>query len=140
MTTMSRAMKRAGAALPLNNRVWTWLKDHPGKTSKDIAKALNVAQNSVSAVLTDMVARKMIEVKKEPGISGVPTGRYTTAARLKAFALLPKPKKAKKPAAPDNQAAPVQPAAVPSIESLSVKQAYELYKQLHAMFGGKGGQ
>lgn len=140
-TIVAKALREAGVSIPLNQRVWQWVHDHKEQTSKEIGVALNEAQGNVSSVLGDMVLRKMMYVtKRQSAHKGGPVGYYSVNPKMKTFKLLPKTKPV--------VAAPVVVASIPeptlavqrpkfSLESLSVTEAYGLYKDLHVMFGPK---
>ena len=72
MNAISTALKDAGVKLPpLNKRVWLWLHDHPGKTAKEIAVALNAKYSDTATQLNSMNNRGMVErvetVKQQRG-------------------------------------------------------------------------
>jgi DNA-binding transcriptional MocR family regulator len=66
MTAMKLALQESGLELPsLRKRCWLWLKDHPGKTAKDVATALNVKLLTVYQALFNLEKRGMVESKTE---------------------------------------------------------------------------
>ena len=152
MNQLTMAMKQAGVALPpQNKRIWLWLKDHPSKTTKELSSALNMPLGIVSTLVSDMYKRGMVSVVRVPTTTRHGSvGRYSTIGRE--FELLPKVKVKAKPAlAPVPVSQPVvekqepvkvipkdepAPTAAHILETMSVKQAYELYVSLHEMFGG----
>lgn len=64
MSQVVTALKEAGIKLPpLKKRIWLWLKDHPGKSAREVALALNVPREiDVYGDLTDMFKRGMVNV------------------------------------------------------------------------------
>lgn len=101
MNAITSALHVAGVKLPpLNKRVWLWLHDHPGKTSKEVALALGQSHGSVSSALGNMVKRRMVQGTQQPNPRrNVSEWHYETC--IKKFELLPLRKKAKaSPAAP----------------------------------------
>ena len=153
MNQITEAMKKAGIGVPLNKRIWLWLKDHPDKTSKEIAAALNVSRNNVSPTLSDMDKRGMVSYKKQylSYNAGKPGRTYINVYRALGdeFEVLPKPKKPKvqavKPASePKSLPAPAEKPMVErsltsrrkiSLDEMSVVEAKELYDQLKKIFG-----
>ena len=93
MNAITSALQVAGVKLPpLNKRVWLWLNDHPGKTSKEVATAIGATHASVSSTLGNMVKRGMCHEELRPyGHKHVL--QYST--NIKTFELLPLRKKAK---------------------------------------------
>ena len=66
MTAMQAALQESGLELPtLRKRCWLWLKDHPGKTAKDVATALNAKLITVYQALLNLEKRGMVESKVE---------------------------------------------------------------------------
>lgn len=62
-TALKQALSKAPSPLavkPLSERIWLYLKDHPGTTSKRLAVELRVSQGSVSSMLSQMCRRKML--------------------------------------------------------------------------------
>ena len=104
MNTMTHAIKTAGIPIPpANKRIWLWLKDHPEKTGGEIAKAIGMKDNNVSALCGNMVQRGLMKVIELPRVV---TSGYGSAERLVlhysvdpkmrgVFELLPAPKKVK---------------------------------------------
>lgn len=61
MNNVSTALKTAGVKLPpLKKRIWLWLKDHPKKTYREIATALNVRETDCATQLGIMHNRGML--------------------------------------------------------------------------------
>lgn len=145
MNAMTKALKTAGIAIPHNQRIWQWLFDNGKHTSKEISAALSVPQNNVATLLGDMIKRKMVVKTSEfSTLKGGDTAYYAVHPKVRAFILLPKPKKVApvvEPVVEVTVPAPVlveSPAVIkPSIDTLSVNEAFALYKQLHEMFGGR---
>lgn len=141
MSTIHTALKDAGVKLPpLNKRVWLWLKDHPHKTSADIALAINSHQADVSSVLGNLGKRSMVSVKKDYKPGGHTTVSFYSAVG-KSFELLPIIKALAFVQTPPAEPIPEVPAIPITKESildkLKVKDAFALYQELHAMFGGR---
>ena len=51
--------------LPVANRIWDWLKDHPHHTAADVCKALELPSSTASAQCSGMAQRKMLTFKSE---------------------------------------------------------------------------
>lgn len=95
MNVVAQAFQKAGVSLPpLNKRAWLWLKDHPGKSSKEVAAALGESHSSVATVLGNMDLRKMLIVESRV-LRGrnAPVKHYTV--KYRDFELLHMPKKHK---------------------------------------------
>jgi DNA-binding CsgD family transcriptional regulator len=167
MNAITMAMHNAGVQLPpLNKRVWLWLNDHPGKTSKQIAIALGEKHSNVATTLGQMVKRRMVQgTKQQHPHRNVQEWHYETC--IKQYELLPmrKAKPQPKPkvdvkngiitgfglsavpvstetvaslAVPLSVASPFeQPKCKFNLDDLTVREARALYEQLHKMFGGK---
>ena len=142
MNSIKLALNAAGLRLPpLNKRVWLWLHDHPGKSSGEIAKAIDAAHNNVATVLTDMKLRGMVE-----SAPGTPNGRGRPVMVWKTNGLTfehkPKQRDAKKPAFWKPEMSEPQPALVVvnpptpklDIDTLTVKDARKLFDQLRELF------
>ena len=58
------AMKVAGINMPTNQRmIWEWIRDHPGQSCGSIQEGVKLKEGSVSAQLSQMIDRKMIDGK-----------------------------------------------------------------------------
>lgn len=102
MDSIKTALANAGITIPLNRRIWMWLKDHPGKTYKEVAIGVKCNANNASGQLTQMTQRAMVSVQVEPiRGSNRTVGRYSVVGTE--FELLPLPKD--KPVAPTAQPA-----------------------------------
>jgi len=129
MNALSIALKTAGVKTPpQTQRIWTFLHDSPralvGIPSKEIGKTLGIGNSSVSSLLSDMARRGMVT--------------YTADGNLRRYKAVGaeyelRPLAAGKPAA----AVTVVPVAAPAkidLDSLTVREARELYNQLKRMF------
>lgn len=140
MTTMTDALKKVGVTVPHNKRVWNWLKDHPGKTVKEISAALNIPTAVLYTVVGDMVNRKMLEVGKEHLIRKIgafgPHKINTYRVVGKEFELLPVPKRKRVETVtpPPVKIEPVKSKKI-DVDNMSVSEARELYDQLKKIFG-----
>lgn len=144
MTTMTEALKKVGVTVSHNKRIWLWLKDHPGKTAKEIAAALNIPITVVYTVTGDMQKRKMLEVSKltlsynRGKLGPKEINTYTAVGRE--FELLPMPKR-KEPVTQTKSVDLVPFKPVPEkpkkldVQQMSVAEAKELYDQLRNIFG-----
>lgn len=65
MTQMANAIAAAGLSIPLNKRIWMYMKDFPRKSSSDIAKALNAQTSSVQSACFDLKQRDMVVTTTE---------------------------------------------------------------------------
>lgn len=148
MNTMTAAIKSAGLAVPINKRVWLWLKDHPNKTAGEIACALGIAREAnVPGTLNDLASRGMVVSTIVPRAHNVRRGPALVKAystRGAEFELLPRRKKT--PTAPAKHFAdtPVpKPAPEPekvvgkfaiNVENMTLRDAKALYMQLKEIF------
>ena len=141
MTTLPKALKEAGISIPVNRRIWQWLKDQGPHTSSEVAASLNITAASASSMLSQMADRKMVsEDKKQSKHVGRPVTYY--GAIGKTFVLLPLPKKQtdKKNELVVTEPVELMPQKTKVeqfLDSLSVVDAYELYKRLDVMFNPK---
>ena len=115
MNQITSALHNAGVKLPpLNKRIWLWLHDHPGKSSKEVAVALGVTHANASSQLGNMVKRRMVQgtQQKHPR-RNVQEWHYETC--LKKFELLPVRKAPKAPIAKAPPLAFMPPVPVPEV-------------------------
>ena len=104
MSDMKTALASAGIKVPANKRIWLWLRDHPGKTYREVAAGVKCSPVNASGLLSNMAQRGMVSCQIEPVRGRNQTiGRYTVIGDE--FELLPLPKA--NPVAPT---APAQPA------------------------------
>ena len=94
---MTTALVSAGfPPITLAKRIWLWLHDHPNKTTKEIAVAINEAPANVASRLSDMVARGMVmraNTRRSLAISG-PRRLIEYAVATKEYEILPVKKSA----------------------------------------------
>ena len=144
VTTLKDALNTAGLRIPLNRRLWMWVQDHPGASSKSCAAALKASAADTSATLADMYARSMVARQQRPTHNKAGCQfEYVYTTLGKTFELLPKPKKE---VAPKAKVTPIKalepmvivPAVQPvsKIDSMTVREARALYNELRALFGG----
>ena len=135
MNTITHAFKASGVKLPpLNKRVWLWLHDHPGKSAKEVAVAIQAKQGDVASTLGSLAKRKMVR-REETTRRGDATYRYTTCIRE--FELLPMPRAKATPVSPQMPLPLVEqpkPAVIPPAPKavLSVLENYTL-RELRAI-------
>lgn len=151
---MEQAFKAANITVPLEKRVWLWVKDHKLSTRRTLEKALQLDRMAISFALQNLVRRGMLEthqVAAPPGQAGrqriaafaVPAGMYE-------YELLPMPKRtkvAKAPKAPAkwkaevkvpaHTAAPPEPAkrTLSGVDMENLQDAHKIYLELHKFFG-----
>lgn len=160
-TTMEHALQKAGfATKSQSERIWLWLKDHPRKTSTEVAYAVHIDKKNVTSLLAQLRARKMvtstIDYTRRKLNGRHPTEWVTVGSE---YELLPRPRKLGLDLAgrvPEPQVQVVRVAAVPTpaptpmptpaptaapvaditalVEGLTLKQARSVYKYLHALF------
>jgi len=125
-----------------------YIRDNPGKTRKEIAVVLEAKgfkTSSVTSLLGQMVKQGM--VRESTGLLYVTTGEYTPLKGSKALKTL-----AEKQQAPQRKVVTIvrkpkaEPTPTPYIDSLlnpvtllntmSIRQARELYDELRKIFGG----
>lgn len=104
------------------NVVWLWLKDHPNRTSPEVAKAVHIQEQQVYALIWQMLQRKML-ARQRGSRMGKGVWEYTAVG--KEYELLPMPPKPK--AAAEPKAATEPPVAT---LDLSADEAAALDKML----------
>ena len=116
MNQITSALHNAGVKLPpINKRIWLWLHDHPGKTSKEVSVALGVTHANASSQLGNMVKRRMVQgTQQKHPFRNITEWHYETS--IKKFELLPVRKALK---APKTFVAP-PPAFVPPVPTPEV--------------------
>lgn len=134
------------------NVVWLWLKDHPNRTSPEVAKAVHIQEQQVYALIWQMLQRKML-ARQRGSRMGKGVWEYTAVG--KEYELLPMP--AKPPAvaetptppaaaetlrfAPDEAAALDKMLDIPpappkfDIEVYTLGELRTIYAELKALFG-----
>jgi len=135
MTVLKDALETAGIRVRLNKRVWLWLKDHPGKTAKEIALALHEDTKAVSTRLTQMEQRHMVQSKHahHKGTSYRGIKEYTALGNT--FEVLPiatTPLRVQPYKIHDLVIIPTQKER--NIDDLTIAEARALYEQLKRMF------
>lgn len=66
MNQIHAALQKSGVPLPtVGKRIWLWLKDHPEKTSGEIATALKLEKNNISSIISQLEKRGVFKKKKE---------------------------------------------------------------------------
>jgi len=144
---MTIAMKNAGLSVPLNKRIWLWLKDHPGKAATELEVALGERRSGyVSSALNDLFQRGMVTCVKTRGSAYRHSNKGRTFVNLYTavgteYELLPKRKTP--PAAPAKHFADT-PVPAPekvvgkseiNIENMTLTDARALYMRLKEFFG-----
>lgn len=156
MATIVKQLKEAGVETrPVIQRVWQWVKDNGKHTSTEVADGLGVARNNASSTLGILCDRGMMTSKKEfSKLLNRDITYYIASPKMKKYELLPitaeaksRPKRgqAKKKVekeiftvAGTAHEPPKEPAPTPHIlDTMSVRAAYKLYQELHAMFNPK---
>lgn len=153
---LTAALVSAGfQAMPLNKRVWLWLRDHPGKTCREIAVAIGSDDRAASVALLDLCLRKMAHrrtVTRRLGRRGEARKVFEYETCISEYELLPLPakKESGKQAMPTvasamaaglikNSVAVAAPdVAHPAIDvkRLPLGEALRLYGELKVVFGG----
>ena len=146
MTAMTEAIKSAGLAVPVNKRVWLWLKDHPNKTAGEISCALGVPrEGNIPGVLNDLLSRGMVVstmVPRAPNVLRGPAFVKSYSTRGARFELLPRRKIPLTSPAKHFADTPT-PAPEPekvvgkfaiNVENMTLRDAKALYLQLKAIF------
>jgi len=137
MNDVSVALKTAGVKLPtLKKRIWLWLKDHPDKTYREIAHALNVRKTDCATQLGVMENRGMLSRVKG-------TLRHSSASAWSVvfdeYELLPPRARALNPLDRpiSTQLIRPQPVVAPGkidVSSLKLSEARALYVELKKYF------
>lgn len=135
----------------LPERIWLWLKDHPGKSASHTAVSLHEPKQAVFAAVQKLVKSEKLRFTEDLGPRQNSVGRK---ARLyfavgDSYEDLRKQRSIKsekvlqthaapqdKPAPKDHEVPQVKP-ALPSVDSLSLKEAFEYYMKLKAYFEPK---
>ena len=154
---LSEALQKspAGATLkkPLMERIWLYVKDHPGVLSAHLHRILKEEANAVSPMVSQMAKREMlIREKQSPPYRGVPSFYLRVNPKMRGvYELLPEPKKPNTQIAVSVQKLPQAPAVVSEpkeklqpvnvetfdLESLTIREARQLQARLNQLFGGK---
>lgn len=134
MTNMTEQLKKSGLAVPANKRVWMYLKDHPNKSAREIALALNIHPAQSYTALNDLASRKMVTNHIELEKRGV--GRRSIKVYQAVgdrFELKPIRSSVK----PEESSVVIQPVkkAEIDVDALTVKEAKVLYDKLKEIFG-----
>lgn len=133
---LKKALHGQGFYKTQMQRVWEWLKDHPGKTAKDLTAEFKL--KSVTSLLAQMGHRKMLTMELRPyHKTGRNVGHYYVASNMQAYELLPlvKPKKqVVEQLQEDPQPAASQDTEI-DIENMTLSEARKLYMRLHSYFG-----
>ena len=127
--------------------IWRWVKDHPTRTSSEVAKAVHMDTQQVYALIWQMHQRKMLTRQRG---SRMGTGVWEYTAVGKEYELLPTPHKPKATAEPTvatldlpaDEAAALDkmldiPPAPPKfdIEVYTLGELRAIHAQLKALFG-----
>jgi predicted transcriptional regulator len=133
MTKIVEQLKKSGLAVSVNKRVWMYLKDHPNKSAKDIALALNVQQAQVYVAVNFMSSRKMLTSYIELEKRGV--GRRS----IKVYQAVGDRYEMLPPVQKIQEVTVIVPEPIRQIEvnidTLTVKEAKALYDKLKEIFG-----
>lgn len=143
MSTIKDELKKV-RPLPLIQRAWLYVKDHPNVTPATVASALKEAANNVSGVLGLACQRGMLTrvAVRDRRVKGQPFA-YTAPYHMTEYELLPMPKATNgrpasvlditPPKPPD--LATVRKAEISAvIDTLTIAEARVLYQTLHKMF------
>lgn len=150
-TIMEQAFKDAQISVPLEKRVWLWVKDHKLSTRRSLEKVLHVERMKLSFALQSLVRRGMLESHEVPAPPGQ-AGRqriaaFVVPAGMHEYELLPLPKTGKVEKAPAkwkaevkvpaHTAAPPEPTkrTLSGIDMENLQDAFKLYLKLHKFFG-----
>lgn len=150
MNDMAQALKTAGVKIPpQNQRIWQWLKDNGPHSVRDLSVELSIGEATVQAAVSIMLRRKMLErIARHDHKMIRLNNHYGALGRV--FELLPEPI-LKRPRPPMMSMPKVEVAAEPVslatliqdvvkfnpyefVETLSIKDARELYAYLGKMF------
>lgn len=148
---MEQAFKDANITVPLEKRVWLWVKDHKLSTRRNLEKALQLDRMAISFALQNLVRRGMLEpheVAAPPGQAGRQRiAAFAVPAGMHEYELLPLPKAPKATKAPAkwkaevkvpaHTAAPPEPAkrTLSGVDMENLQDAFKLYLELHKFFG-----
>lgn len=145
---MQEAVAKAGTPLRMPSQlqiVWTWLKDHPDRTAKEIATAVHLPVARANFLLWDLFQQRGMASRKWSSRHG--KGKWEYAALGSTYELLPKKRatpegKAISAAAAAERAESSAPAPksaravqVFDIESYTLGELRSIYAQLKQLFG-----
>ena len=83
MNNVSAAFAEAGLTIPLNRRVWQWLKDNGPHTNNQVAAVFNQARANTSSCLSTMAMRGMVSETKEKSVgSQRMVSRYAAVGKV----------------------------------------------------------
>lgn len=151
MATIVKQLKAAGVETrPVIQRVWQWCKDG-GKqhTSTEVGDGLGVPRNNASSTLGILCDRGMMTSKKEfSKLLGRSITYYAVNPKMKKYELQPitaaaksRAKRSKSKQTVEKEIFTVAGTAhePPKVElhildTMSVREAYKMYQELHAMF------
>jgi hypothetical protein len=148
MNIIKKALNDVGIKVPIKRRIFNWLRDHPNKTSREIATALNERVEWIQTELRDMTTRSMIKSKPVLHRPYRGSGRKSLleyAVAISEYELLPLPRSI---ANVKIDPAPVtvvkfdkpEPAPVPTVgqidvDALPIGEARRIYARLQEIFG-----
>ena len=159
-TQMAHAMKVAmdkskgstGHALrikPLIERTWLWLRDHPEKTTAEMAAAIGEKLSAVSSVISTMALRGMVVRTTKQDLRNRRTA-YRYKVSIKEYELLPPPL-VQKPPTPATASSPTTATAlvpttaamhedklqvmIAALEQCTLSECRALYVHLEKIFG-----
>jgi hypothetical protein len=115
MTSMTEATANALRVKPIIERVWTYLRDNPNKTSKDVASALNLSEQRASSALLELHQRSMVSRVKTPRHAGLDAKleyRYTAIGKVYERKLAVRPPSKKNAVKAYHKAHPLKPSTV----------------------------
>lgn len=149
MNSITETVEYKEIKIPMNKRVWLWLKDHLGKTSSEICAGLNTSASFIGPAISDLQRRGMVKwvhqrlTHRDNRLCRV----YYVIGSSNKFELQPRIKpsltdrsKAKKTVVRRSASKQLElkldaPPVKIDINSLSVAEARELYDQLKKIFG-----
>lgn len=153
---LKAALAQAGVAVKsLNERVWYWLRDHPGMSVNACADTLKESRGDVSSVVSLMWRRDMVsfvEAYLDKSRPNMKTRLYS--AKGKAFEIKPVIRESSRPSKKTlankqiDVAPPIAPAPAPVVEvsleermegiveKLTIKEARCLFEKLKALLLG----
>ena len=137
---------------PLMERVWLYVKDHPGVLTSHLSGILKEDSGSISSIVSQMANREMLlREKQAKPYKGVPSYYLRVNPKMRGeYELLPLPNKPNaqinvsveklQPVQPENKVVEEkQSISVETfdLESLTIREARQLQARLNQLFGGK---
>lgn len=146
MNAMTDAMAKAGIKVPSKReRIWRYLKDRGERTAVQLAAEMGLTEKDASVTLSSMRTGGLLAIRRQRAGRGGQPGVYSALGDTYGDALAGayrtptkvtdiKPKEQAAPAPSDSASLLALPEP---LQSMTVRQLHDTYKQLHTLFGGQ---